>query len=208
MVILSHGLWLRSFGADPAIVGRTINLGGGQAQIVGVLAPDFELLFPPRANLERVPDAWTAMRIDYAAANRNNVGLRVVARMKPGVSVEHASAEVERLSAELRKQFPIKQTSGLHFRAVSIVRGHRRRRAARDPRPDGCRRVRAADSSPLRGYPGSPYSACRNARHPASNSATLTPSAACTPPLVRIKRTSPSMPHWRTMYSPSTPPTW
>jgi predicted permease len=120
MAILSHGLWMRSFGGNPAVVGRNINLGGGRAQVVGILAPDFEVLFPPRANVERVPDAWTAMRIDYAAANRNNVGLRVVARMKPGVSVNQASAEVERLSAELRKQFPIKLTSGLHFRAVSM----------------------------------------------------------------------------------------
>jgi putative ABC transport system permease protein len=120
MVILSHGLWQRSFGGDPAVVGRNINLGGGRAQVVGILAPDFELLFPTRANVERVPDAWTAMRIDYAAASRNNVSLRVVARMRPGVSVDQASAEVERLSAELRKQFPIKETSGLHFRAVSM----------------------------------------------------------------------------------------
>ena len=60
------------------------------------------------------------MRIDYETANRNNVGLRVVGRLKPGVSVDQANAEVERLSAELRKQFPIKETSGLHFRAVSM----------------------------------------------------------------------------------------
>jgi len=120
VAILGYGFWQRRFGGDPAVIGRQINVGGGRAQIVGVLAPGFELLFPPRANMERVPDAWTAMRINYETANRNNVGLRVIARLKPGVSLQRANVEVERLSADLRKQFPIKQSSGLHFRVVSM----------------------------------------------------------------------------------------
>ena len=120
VAILSYGFWQRRFGGDPAVIGRQINVGGGRAQIVGVLTPGFELLFPPRANMERVPDAWTAMRINYETASRNNVALRVIARLKPGVSLQQANVEVERLSADLRKQFPIKQTSGLHFRAVSM----------------------------------------------------------------------------------------
>ena len=65
IAILSYGLWQRRYGGDPAIVGTDVDLGGGPARIVGVLAPDFELLFPTRANMERVPDMWTALRIDY-----------------------------------------------------------------------------------------------------------------------------------------------
>ncbi len=120
IAILSYPFWQRRYGGDASVIGRSVNLGGGRAQIVGVLAPGFELLFPPRANMEGAPDAWTALRINYETANRNNVGLRVVGRMKPGVSVERASADVERVAGDLRKQFPIKQTSGLHFRAVSM----------------------------------------------------------------------------------------
>ena len=118
--ILSYALWQRRYGGDPSVVGRQVDLGGGRAQIVGVLAPDFELLFPPRANMERVPDMWTAMRINYDTANRNNVALRVIGRIKPDVSLEQADTDVERLAADLRKQFPIKQTAGLHFRVVSM----------------------------------------------------------------------------------------
>jgi putative ABC transport system permease protein len=120
IAILSHGFWQRRYGGDAGVVGRSIDLGGGRADVVGVLAPGFELLFPPRAGIERLPDIWTALRIDYENASRNNVSLRVVGRMKPGVSVEQASADVEAVSAELRLRFPMKQTAGLHFRAVPM----------------------------------------------------------------------------------------
>src|SRR5262249_51703372 len=95
------------------------DLGVARAQIVGVLAPDFELLFPPRANMERA-DVWTAIRINYETANRNNVIFRVVGRLKPGVSYEQAQVQVERVATKLRDEFPIKQTAGLHFRAVPM----------------------------------------------------------------------------------------
>src|SRR5262249_42288953 len=82
-------------------------------------APDFELLFPPRANMDRA-DMWTAARINYETFNRNNVVFRVIGRLKPGVSYEQAHVQVERVSTDLRAQFPIKATSGLHFRAVPM----------------------------------------------------------------------------------------
>ena len=63
---------------------RTVDLGDSRAQIVGVLAPGFELLFPPRVNVERVPDMWTAARFNFETANRNNVAFRVIGRLKPG----------------------------------------------------------------------------------------------------------------------------
>ena len=120
IAIISYGFWQRRYGGDPSVLNRRIDVGGGRLEIVGVLAPEFELLFPPRANMERTPDMWTAMRINYETANRNNVLLRVVARMKPGVTIRQANDDVARLSAALRKQFPIKQTSGLYFRAVPM----------------------------------------------------------------------------------------
>jgi putative ABC transport system permease protein len=120
IAIISHGLWMRRYGGDPGVVSRDVDLGGGRAHIVGVLSPEFELLFPPRANVERVADMWTATRINYETANRNNVAFRVVGRLKPGATVQQAQTLVDRVAADLRKQFPIKQTAGLYFHAVPM----------------------------------------------------------------------------------------
>jgi predicted permease len=114
--ILSDSYWRRRFGGDPGVLGRTIDLGQGKAQIVGVLAPGFELLFPPSAGLERRPEIWTAMRLNFTQGNRNNVFLRVVGRMRPGVTFERAQAQLDALAAELRERFPIKKTAGFYMR--------------------------------------------------------------------------------------------
>jgi hypothetical protein len=64
MAILSYEYWLRRFGGDASAAGREIRgLGQGGTQIVGVLAPGFELLFPAEANEERRPDVWFAARL-------------------------------------------------------------------------------------------------------------------------------------------------
>jgi putative ABC transport system permease protein len=120
IAIISHGLWQRRYGGDPGIVGRSLDLGNNRAQIVGVLEPGFELLFPPRVNVERVPDMWTAARINYETANRNNVAFRVIGRLKPGVTLEQARVQVDRVAADLRQQFTIKGSSGLYFHVVPM----------------------------------------------------------------------------------------
>ena len=120
IAIISHRFWMRRYGGDPAVVGKDVDLGGGRAHIVGVLSPEFELLFPPRANVERVPEMWTVARINYETANRNNVAFRVVGRLKPGVTAQQGQTLVDRVAADLRKQFPIKETSGLYFHVVPM----------------------------------------------------------------------------------------
>jgi predicted permease len=118
--ILSYGFWKRRFGGDPAVVGRVVDVGNGRGEIVGVLSPDFELLFAPRANMERVPDMWTAVRINYETANRNNVQWRLIARLKPNVTIDQTQSHLDRLAADLRSQFPIKTTAGLYFHAIPM----------------------------------------------------------------------------------------
>ena len=118
--ILSHAFWQRRFGGDPAIVGKDVELGNGRVRIVGVLAPGFELLFPPRVRIERAPEMWTAARINVETANRNNVVFRVIGRLKPGVSVEQAQLQADHVASDLREHFPIKQTSGLYFHVIPM----------------------------------------------------------------------------------------
>jgi putative ABC transport system permease protein len=118
--IISYAFWQRRFGGDPAIVGHDVELGNGRARIVGVLEPGFEMLFPPRVNVERAPEMWTAARINFATANRNNVVFRVIGRLKPGVSLEQAQTQADRIAADLREHFTIKQTAGLYFHVIPM----------------------------------------------------------------------------------------
>jgi predicted permease len=118
--IISHTFWQRKYGGDASIVGKEVDLGGGRALIVGVLAPGFELLFPPRVRIDAAPDMWTAARINFDTANRNNVVFRVVARMKPGVGITQAQAQVDRVATDMREHYPIKKTAGLYFHAIPM----------------------------------------------------------------------------------------
>src|ERR687897_134972 len=116
IAIISYELWQRRYGGDESIVGKSIEFGNGRADIVGVLAPGFELLFPPGTNVDPRPDIIVANRVNYETGSRNNVFLRVIARVKPGVSFEQAQSELDRLSADLRARFPIKQTANSNLR--------------------------------------------------------------------------------------------
>ncbi|HEY6248541.1 MAG TPA: ABC transporter permease, partial [Candidatus Angelobacter sp.] len=58
VIILSDGLWRRRYGADPQIVGKTVRAAAGSLLVVGVMPPDFELIFPNEAGIPREIQAW------------------------------------------------------------------------------------------------------------------------------------------------------
>ncbi len=120
MVILGNGLWQRKFGGDPSVVGKTMDLGGNRAEIVGVLAPGFELLFPPRTGIDPAVDMWTAVRLNFDTAARNVGALRVVGRLKPDVSLQTAQAEAEAIATEMRERFVTKKNANVHYRVVPM----------------------------------------------------------------------------------------
>ena len=68
--MLSHEFWQRRFGGNTRVVGSVVRLGSQSFEIVGVLEPGVELLFPPGVAVERTPDLWTPLRIDFAAGSR------------------------------------------------------------------------------------------------------------------------------------------
>jgi len=115
--ILSYGFWQRRYGGDRNVIGKMVDVGNGRAEIIGVLAPEFELLFPPSTDVERTPDIYSALRINYATASRTNVFLRMVGRLKPGVTLPQAQQQLDNIAADLRRRFPIKEAAGLHIRA-------------------------------------------------------------------------------------------
>ena len=109
--ILSHKLWQRAFGGDPNIVGRRLTLSGESYDVVGVMPPQFQ--FPPfwatRAEM------WTPLDLSNRATNRSGSSLRVFARLKPGVSLTQAQADVEAINKRLALAYPEANT-GLNVR--------------------------------------------------------------------------------------------
>jgi putative ABC transport system permease protein len=99
-VILSHGLWLARFGGDPAVLGRRLVLDDEPYQVVGVMPPDFR--FPTRA-----AQLWTATRFQQEAyEDRTNTYIYAIGRLKPGVSLEQARAEMRLIAAQLERTYP------------------------------------------------------------------------------------------------------
>jgi predicted permease len=119
MAILSSQYFQRRFGGDRSIIGKPLPVSasfGPPPIIVGVLAPDFEVLFPPQANMEQFPSLWLAARIPYDVANRNNVQWRAIGRLKPGVGIQQAQAEAETVAEKIRQENTIARTAGQYFR--------------------------------------------------------------------------------------------
>lgn len=121
--ILSNDYFQQRFGGDQSVIGKplpTANAGGPPPIIVGVLAPGFELLFPPQVNMEQFPSLWIAARIPYDVAARNNVQWRAVGRLKPGATIEQGQAEVETIAQKIRDENNIAKTAGKHFQLVPM----------------------------------------------------------------------------------------
>jgi len=112
--VLSYEFFQKRYGADPSVLGQTIFPNG--PTIVGVLAPGFELMFPPDASIEQSPDYWTAARMAYDAANRNNVQWRVIGRLNKGVSLERAQSEADAASLAEQQRDAILRTADFHAR--------------------------------------------------------------------------------------------
>jgi len=99
VAVLSHGLWVRRLGADPAAIGRTIELDGRSVTVIGVMPADFR--FP-----EKTTELWTPLALDNRIRNaRYAFWMRVVGRIKPGVTWDQARAEMARVGAALERQY-------------------------------------------------------------------------------------------------------
>ena len=100
VVLLSYGLWKRRFGGDPKLVGTEINVNGIKHSVAGVMPPSFH--FPFNAAEMWVPAAFTPKQL----AQRGSHTLIVVARMKAGVTLEQARADMNVVAHNLAVQYP------------------------------------------------------------------------------------------------------
>src|SRR6478672_4448987 len=103
VVILSHELWQARFGSDPEIVGKQATVNGRQRTIVGVMPPGFHFL-------DNQVKAWMPLSLDPAVNYRETTGryLRAVGRLKAGVTMEQAQAELTGIAKQLEQAYPTK----------------------------------------------------------------------------------------------------
>lgn len=109
VVVLSHGLWQRRFGADPRIVGQTLLLNGNSYTIVGVLSSQF--IFPIQEAELAVPLAPDADPWRQSRTSTNF--LRAIARLKPGITHTQAEAELTSIAGRMRQQYPVANVNKL-----------------------------------------------------------------------------------------------
>ncbi len=108
VIILSYGLWKRRFNSDRNVVGQSVEVNGHPVTIIGVMPPAFD--FPMRlATTVKTPsqhmDFWAPEAIDPAKVGRSS-GYGAVARLKPGVTLAQAEADLQSISAELQRLYP------------------------------------------------------------------------------------------------------
>jgi predicted permease len=111
--IVSQEFFQRQFGGNPAMLGKPMAKGG--AIIVGVVERSFELLFRPDKNIERQPDFFAAARLAYSDP-RVAISLRLVARLRPGVTLRRAQAQAEAVAEQSRAAEPTYRGADLHIR--------------------------------------------------------------------------------------------
>src|SRR4029077_16240685 len=119
-ILLSDALWHRRFGADPGLIGSTIRLNGAPRTVVGVLPPDFRIVFPEGSSVPPDMDAFIPFPSDLATDAQDQGYIRVVGRMKTGVTVVQAQAELEEIAGGLRAEYPTYAEQSLGLRVVPL----------------------------------------------------------------------------------------
>lgn len=97
-VILGNALWHRAYGGDPAVLGRSIKLMGQPFRVIGVMPPGFD--YPDHSEVWIAADAF----FDFPSRTAHN--FRVVGRLRPGVTMKQAQADIGTISRRLKVQYP------------------------------------------------------------------------------------------------------
>jgi len=109
VAILSYGLWARLFGSDTGIVGKTISLGGEPHVVIGILGREFNFEeFGP------APDVWVPFQLDPNSSDQGHY-FRAAGRLKSGVTLKQAQAQLQVSAAAFRQKFPNALQQGAGF---------------------------------------------------------------------------------------------
>ncbi|MGD2152160.1 MAG: ABC transporter permease [Gemmatimonadales bacterium] len=118
VAVLSYGIWQRRFGGEPSILGQTLTLNGISYAIVGVLPRDFKWFLQHQR-----PEIWTPIGLwaDTPMLNQRDSrsGMNVIARLREGVTIEQATADLASVARRLEEQYP-DTNAGRGVRAMSL----------------------------------------------------------------------------------------
>ena len=144
VTVLSYGLWQRRFGGDPGVIGRTIQLNRRPFTVIGVMPPDVGVFLKNGSLVGKPPELWEP--IAFTAENWQPRGryMSAIARLKPGVRLDEAQAQMSAIAASLVQELPDHDT-GWGVRLDPDPRGDGRRDAPGSSRARRRRRVRPAD---------------------------------------------------------------
>lgn len=107
VVVISHSLWERRFGADAGILGQSINLDSGSYTVIGIMPRDFRYPGEPLVGREAQIDAWFPMSDNQLVTSIRALRyLKVIGRLAPGMSTDQAQGELRRIGAALAAQYP------------------------------------------------------------------------------------------------------
>lgn len=120
VVMIGFGLWQRRFGADPGIIGRTIDLDGRPSTVVGVTPPGFQIHLPRESGVPRELDVMRPIQFDLRQGGRSAHFIRVIGKLKPGVAWAEAQTEMDAIARRLFEQHSEYASTGLEFHAVPL----------------------------------------------------------------------------------------
>jgi predicted permease len=106
VVVLSHQLWQARFGGRADIVNQTVKLNGTAVTVVGVMPPDFQWFVRKGSRSGKPPEMWSALPMGEQYRQRRGRFMSAVARLKPGVTLEQAQDEMNRIGARLEAEHP------------------------------------------------------------------------------------------------------
>jgi putative ABC transport system permease protein len=117
VVVLSQKLWQRRFNSDQSIVGKNVTLNGQGFTVIGIMGAEFQFTIP---GIFRAPaELWVPSALVKDDSTRGNQYLRVIARLKPGVSLDRAQAEMTAIAGQLEQEYP-NTNAGLGVRLVGL----------------------------------------------------------------------------------------
>ncbi|MEE8117382.1 MAG: ADOP family duplicated permease, partial [Gemmatimonadales bacterium] len=125
--VISHGLWARRYGSDPAVLGRTVYLSGVPVQISGVMPADFSLVLPYLAGgvlssgANDNVDVWRILPEQMFPTLPRSLGIvSVLGRLAPGVTMNEAQQEFDRLAEQLRAGYRVHRERGTRIDIVPL----------------------------------------------------------------------------------------